>query len=74
MNAIYVHVSTDEQAKTGFSLQDQLFSCRKRLLSLGLTNIQEYMDDDYSGEFLDRLALDRLQEDLRAKIIKVVVL
>ena len=73
MNAIYVRVSTDEQAKTGFSLQDQLSSCRNRLLSLGFTNIQEYMDDGYSGEFLDRPALDRLREDLRAKIIKVVI-
>jgi len=74
MNAIYVRVSTDEQAKTGFSLQDQIFSCRSRLLSLGLTNIQEYIDDGYSGEFLDRPALDCLREDLRAKIIKAVVI
>jgi site-specific DNA recombinase len=73
MNAIYVRVSTDEQARTGFSLQDQLASCRNRLLSLGLTSIQEYIDDGYSGEFLERPALDRLRDDLRAKIIKVVI-
>lgn len=73
MNAIYVRVSTDEQARTGFSLQGQLNACRERLLSQGLTDIQEYIDDGYSGEFIERPALDRLRDDLRAKIIKVVV-
>lgn len=73
MNAIYVRVSTDEQAHSGYSLQDQLASCRSRLLDLGLTDIQEYIDDGYSGEFLERPALDRLREDLRAKLITTVI-
>jgi site-specific DNA recombinase len=73
MNAIYVRVSTDEQAHSGYSLQDQISSCRSRLLSLGLTDIQEYIDDGYSGEFLERPALDRLRDDLRAKLIKTVI-
>jgi len=71
--AIYVRVSTDEQAKTGYSLQEQIATCHDRLLSLGLTNIQEYIDDGYSGEFLDRPALNRLRDDLRNKIVKVVL-
>jgi site-specific DNA recombinase len=73
MNAIYVRVSTDEQAHSGYSLQDQISSCRNRLLSLGLTDIQEYIDDGYSGEFLERPALDRLRDDLRAKLINTVI-
>lgn len=73
MNAIYARVSTDEQAHSGYSLQDQISSCRSRLLSLGLTDIHEYVDDGYSGEFLDRPALDRLRDDLRAKLIERVV-
>jgi site-specific DNA recombinase len=73
MNAIYVRVSTDEQARTGYSLHDQLASCRSRLISLGMTDIQEYIDDGYSGEFLERPALDRLRDDLRAKRIQVVI-
>jgi site-specific DNA recombinase len=73
MNAIYVRVSTDEQAHSGYSLQDQISSCRSRLLDLGLTDIQEYIDDGYSGEFLERPALDRLRDDLRAKLIKTVI-
>ncbi|CQR74114.1 DNA-invertase hin [Sporomusa ovata DSM 2662] len=72
MNAVYVRVSTDEQAKTGYSLQDQLQSCRQRLLSLGLPNISEYVDDGYSGEFLERPALERLRDDLRAGTIENV--
>lgn len=73
MNAIYARVSTEDQAKTGYSLQDQASQCRKKLLSLGLSNIQEYIDDGYSGEFLDRPALSRLRDDLRAKRIKMVI-
>lgn len=73
MNAIYARVSTEDQAKTGYSLQDQASQCRKKLLSLGLSNIQEYIDDGYSGEFLDRPALSQLRDDLRAKRIKMVL-
>ncbi|WP_371381434.1 recombinase family protein [Sporomusa aerivorans] len=72
MNAIYSRVSTDEQARTGYSLQDQIQSCRQRLLSLGLANINDYIDDGYSGEFLERPALDKLRDDLRAGIIEHV--
>ncbi|MCX7781744.1 MAG: recombinase family protein [Negativicutes bacterium] len=73
MNAIYARVSTDEQARSGYSLQDQIDQCRKKLLSMGLSNIKEYIDDGYSGEFLDRPALSRLREDLRAKLIQTVI-
>lgn len=73
MNAIYARVSTDEQAKTGYSLGDQVSQCRHKLLGLGLTDIHEYIDDGYSGEFLDRPALDRLREELRQGIIKNII-
>jgi DNA invertase Pin-like site-specific DNA recombinase len=66
MNAIYVRVSTDEQAHNGYSLSDQLHACRKHLLSLGHTNIREYVDDGYSGEFMERPGLERLRNDLTA--------
>ncbi len=70
MNAIYVRVSSEEQAKSGYSLGDQLQVCRNRLLSMGLTDIKEYIDDGYSGEYLDRPALEELRNDLRAKLIQ----
>ncbi|HWR43261.1 recombinase family protein [Sporomusa sp.] len=70
MNAVYVRVSSEEQAKSGYSLRDQLQVCRNRLLSMGFTEIKEYIDDGYSGEYLDRPALEELRSDLRAKLIQ----
>lgn len=71
MHAIYARVSTEEQAKSGYSLADQVRSDRSKLYSLGAQadEIIEYVDDGYSGEFLDRPALTRLREDIRKGII-----
>lgn len=73
MHAIYCRVSTDEQAKTGYSLESQVSACRNRLLTLGIGNIREYIDDGYSGEFLERPALDQLRDDLREGFIESVM-
>ena len=73
MNAIYARVSTTEQVE-GYSLTDQLSSGRSHLLAMNLTNIQEYIDDGYSGEYLERPALDRLRNDLRNKTIEHIVI
>lgn len=73
MNAIYARVSTTEQVE-GYSLIDQLSSGRSHLLAMKLTNIQEYIDDGYSGEYLERPALDRLRNDLRNKVIEHIVI
>lgn len=70
MNAIYARVSSEEQAKSGYSLRDQIQVCRNRLLSMGLTEIKEYIDDGYSGEYLDRPALEELRKALRQKLIQ----
>lgn len=72
MNAIYVRVSSEEQAKSGYSLQDQLQVCRQRLLNMAAGEIKEYIDDGYSGEYLDRPALDNLRNDLRDKHIEQI--
>lgn len=69
MNAIYCRVSTEEQAKSGYSLADQIRSCRTKLYQLGFNDIHEYIDDGYSGEFLDRPALEKLRNDIRAGLI-----
>jgi site-specific DNA recombinase len=73
MNAIYARVSTTEQVE-GYSLTDQLSSGRSHLLTMKLSNIQEYVDDGYSGEYLERPALDRLRNDLRNKVIEHIVI
>ncbi|MDF2635534.1 MAG: Resolvase protein [Pelosinus sp.] len=73
MNAIYARVSTLEQVE-GYSLTDQLSSCRNRLLEMNVTNIEEYIDDGYSGEFLERPGLDRLRNDIRNKLVEHIVI
>lgn len=64
MHAIYCRVSTDEQARKGYSLDDQRHACRSHLLKLGFSDIKEYIDDGYSGEYLERPALESLRNDI----------
>lgn len=71
--AIYVRVSTDEQAEQGFSLDVQ----KERLLayckSQGWDDVRIYMDDGYSGTNLDRPAMKRLIRHIEEKKIHTVV-
>lgn len=75
MNAIYCRVSTDLQAETGYSIGDQIRTCHEAAAKLGLetSSESEYIDDGYSGEYLERPALDRLRDDLRAELIENVI-
>ena len=69
MNAIYARVSTDEQV-SGYSISAQLTACRGRMS----TDVIEYVDDGYSGEFIERPAMGRLRTDLRDKKIQNVMI
>ncbi|NRS47949.1 recombinase family protein [Brevibacillus sp. HB2.2] len=69
MIGIYARVSTEEQAKSGFSLDDQLRECRKKAAT---SEAAEYVDD-VSGEFLDRPALSRLRRDAKEGLITKIV-
>jgi site-specific DNA recombinase len=69
MIGIYARVSTEEQAKSGFSLDDQLRECRKKAAT---SEVAEYVDD-VSGEFLDRPALSRLRQDVKDGVITKIV-
>jgi len=71
MIAIYVRVSTEEQSKHGYSLRDQIDQCRKKAGKNA--ECIEYVDDGYSGEFLERPALSKLRNDIREGIIDKVV-
>jgi site-specific DNA recombinase len=70
--AIYVRVSTEEQAKHGYSLEHQITSCKEQANKDNL-NIDfifnEYVDDGYSGEYLERPSLIKLREDVRCAFI-----
>lgn len=71
MIALYARVSTEEQAKSGYSLQDQIRQCREKAGKDAQTI--EYIDDGYSGEFLERPALTKLRNDLRDGLIEKVI-
>lgn len=70
MIAIYARVSTEEQAKKGFSLEDQIKECRKKAQS---DEVIEYVDRGVSGEILDRLALTKLRNDVRNGLVTKVI-
>lgn len=70
MIAIYARVSTDEQAKKGFSLENQIKECRKKAKT---NEVIEYIDDGVSGEILDRRALSKLRKDVKEGLITKVI-
>lgn len=63
--AIYVRVSTEDQAKEGFSLDDQLNKLRAYCKSKDNWEVvNEYVDDGYSGRNIKRPAYHQMLEDI----------
>ena len=71
--AIYARVSTAQQAEHGYSLETQIDLCRKKAEEIGVTSIKEYIDDGYSGAYLERPALDALRDAIDNKMHDVVI-
>ena len=72
--AIYARVSTQAQAEHGYSLETQVEACKQKAVSLGATAIKTYIDDGYSGAYLERPALDNLRDALAAKLHDTVII
>lgn len=72
MNAIYARVSTEEQAKSGYSLESQILACQKFISANAFAEAEIYRDDGFSGEFIERPELERLRNDLYGKLINHV--
>lgn len=70
MKALYIRVSSEEQAKKGYSIEDQLAQCKEKAKT---DEVMEYVDDGYSGEFLDRPALTKLRQDIKDDLIDEVI-
>lgn len=66
---IYVRVSTEEQAKRGFSLPEQLAECRKKAEELGATEKVEIVDDA-GGDYLERPKLEQARQLVRTGGVK----
>jgi len=62
--AIYTRVSTEDQAKEGFSLDAQLDKLRSYCKARDWIVAGEYIDDGYSGRNLKRPAYSRMMEEM----------
>ena len=72
--AIYARVSTAAQAEKGYSLETQVEACKQKALSMGATSIKEYVDDGYSGAYLERPKLDELRDAVSAKLYDYIII
>ena len=74
MIALYPRVSTQEQAKDGYSIDEQIDRLKKYCEAMGWKEYKLYIDAGYSGADLNRPALQQMLKDIRkGKIEKVVV-
>lgn len=72
--AIYVRVSTDQQAEKGYSIDTQLSACQKKAQELpNVLSVEEFIEDGYSGAYLERPALDKMRNALREKRFGAVI-
>lgn len=70
MIGIYARVSTVEQSINGYSLDAQLDACIEKA---GTQEVMKYVDDGYSGEFLERPDLERMRKDVREGLIDKII-
>jgi site-specific DNA recombinase len=71
--ALYIRVSTDEQAKSGYSIPDQLQELRRHAQNRGYEVVEELVDDGYSGADPNRPGLLQVYELARNGEIDVVL-
>jgi site-specific DNA recombinase len=69
--ALYARVSTDAQQKEA-TIESQLFELKKQVAAAGHVLVKEYIDDGYTGKFLDRPALGQLRADLKTDLFDVI--
>jgi site-specific DNA recombinase len=69
----YARVSTDEQARTGYSLDQQIGALRQRADAESYKVLEEVRDEGWSGAYLERPGLDRVRDLVEAGGVAVVV-
>ena len=72
--ALYVRVSTQQQAKEGYSIETQIEACKKKAEEMGATSIKIYKDDGWSGAYLDRPKLDELRDAVATGVHDLVII
>ncbi|WP_438495758.1 recombinase family protein [Paenibacillus sp. IHBB 3054] len=70
MIAIYPRVSTEEQVKSGFSIDYQIREGKKKA---GTDEVKIYPDEGYSGEYLERPGMSQLRKDVKDGLITKII-
>ena len=70
---LYARVSTDEQARSGYSLAQQLEALRDYATREGLQVLEEVSDPGQSGASLERPGMDRVRDLVAAGSVSVVL-
>jgi site-specific DNA recombinase len=70
---LYARVSTDEQARSGYSLAQQLEALREYAAREGLQVLEEVSDPAQSGASLERPGMDRVRDLVAAGDVSVVL-
>jgi site-specific DNA recombinase len=70
---LYARVSTDEQARTGYSLAQQLEALREYAAREGFQVLEEIQDPGQSGASLERPGLDHIRDLVSGGGVSVVL-
>jgi len=70
---LYARVSTDEQARSGYSLAQQLEALREYAASEGYEVLEEVTDPGQSGASLERPGMDRVRDMVQSGGVSVVL-
>jgi site-specific DNA recombinase len=70
---LYARVSTDEQARSGYSLAQQIDALRAYAASEGYEVLEEVVDPGQSGASLERPGMDRVRDLVAAGGVSVVL-
>lgn len=71
--AIYIRVSTQEQAEEGYSIGEQTERLKKYSEAMGWVVVGVYTDPGYSGSNMKRPALSRMNDDIKEGLIDMVL-
>lgn len=71
--ALYARVSTEEQAKEGFSIDAQMNILSAWTVVKGFEITERYIDEGYSAKNLNRPAVRRMLEDCQAGALDAVI-
>ena len=74
MIGLYARVSTKEQAKEGYSIDEQVERLKKYCEAHGRSDFKVFVDAGFSGANVDRPDLQKMIQEARAgKLEKVIV-